>query len=193
MLSGNDKPRLTTHQPRKLDLLDQDLSTVSSFLEYLYRKDYFPALTQPHQLEDDPSMPSSDDAGTALLRHARVYTLAKQFGIEPLAVLAHKKIHLTQSSAKGELSYARYIYGHTSSADSTIRKPVANFWAMRSHVLRHAAETEFRDMCLEFPQFGYDVLQIVLDSQEKKMNRESGVGSSQGGPAGRKRARVSQA
>ena len=40
----------------------------------------------------------------------------------------------------------------------SIRAPVANFWATRSHTLRSEAEEEFRSMCLEFPQFGYDVL-----------------------------------
>lgn len=176
---------------RTIKLPEKDLSAVSSFLEFLYRKDYFPALVQPHVLEEDPSMPEKDDEGKALLRHARVYTLAQDFGVPALATLAHKKIHLTASSARGECAYARFIYQHTAPTDETIRKPVANFWATRSHVLRHSAEAEFRALCLEFPQFGFDVLQIVLDMQEKKMGRDSsGPSSSQ---TGRKRARVSQA
>lgn len=47
-------------------------------------------------------------------------------------------------------------------------------------------------MCLEFPQFGFDVLSLVLDQREK--GRGGGEGTS-GTPvvhAGRKRARVSQ-
>lgn len=43
-------------------------------------------------------------------------------------------------------------------------------------------------MCLEFPQFGFDVLSLVLDAQEKRSLRaESSVG---GNP--RKRPRASQ-
>jgi len=33
--------------------------------------------------------------------------------------------------------------------------------------LRHEAEEEFRAMCLEYPQFGFDVLSLVLDQKEK--------------------------
>ena len=62
------------------------------------------------------------------------------------------------STAKGEIAYARYVYAHTHKDDTAIRAPVANFWATRSHTLRTEAEDEFRQMCLEFPQFGYDVL-----------------------------------
>ena len=39
---------------------------------------------------------------------------------------------------------------------------MANFWATRSHALRAEAEEDFRMMCLEFPQFGYDVLCMLL-------------------------------
>ena len=34
-------------------------------------------------------------------------------------------------------------------------------------MLRHSAEDEFRRMILEFPQFAYDILSIVLDQKEK--------------------------
>ena len=50
------------------------------------------------------------------------------------------------------------MYAHTQKDDTAIRAPVANFWATRSHTLRAEAEDEFMQMCLEFPQFGYDVL-----------------------------------
>jgi hypothetical protein len=43
-----------------------------------------------------------------------------------------------------------------------VRVPVANFWATRSHTLRAEAEAEFRSLCLEYPQFGYDVLSMFL-------------------------------
>jgi hypothetical protein len=62
---------------------------------------------------------------------------------------------------------------------------------MRSHVLRREAEEEFRNMCLEFPQFGFDVLSLILDQKER--HKEPGANS--GTPvvqSGRKRARVSQ-
>lgn len=148
---------------------------------------------QPHVLEIDPSVPEKDDEGKALLQHARVYTLAQDFGVPALATLAHKKIHLTASSAKGEINYARFVYQYSSPEDDTIRKPVAKFWATRSHVLRHSAEGEFRALCLEFPQFGFDVLEMVLDMQEKKMHRESAGAGPSSSQSGRKRARMSQA
>lgn len=69
-------------------------------------------------------------------------------------------------------------------------------------MLRHDAEEEFRAMCLEYPQFGFDVLQRVLDQKEKQkggnlgISEEGTVGVAIGGtPAsgkGRKRARLSQ-
>jgi hypothetical protein len=82
--------------------------------------------------------------------------------------MAHSKIHSTQSSAKGEIAYARYVYQHTTNEDMTIRRPVAAFCANRSHFLRHQADDEFRGLCLEFPQFGFDVLSLILDQKEKK-------------------------
>jgi len=85
------------------------------------------------------------------------------------------------------------VYATTPKDDTTIRKPVAAFWATRSHVLRHEAEEEFRAMCLEYPQFGFDVLSLVLDQREK--SRGGGEASvavdTPSGTKGRKRARVS--
>ena len=106
----------------------------------------------------DPSLPKVDDSGVQLLKHARVYTIAEKFGVPFLKNLASSKIHCVNSTAKGEIAYARYVYEFTSGEDTTIRAPVANFWATRSHTLRSEAEEEFRRLCLEFPQFGYDVL-----------------------------------
>ena len=114
--------------------------------------------------------------------------------LQELKSLAHSKIHRTTSTARGEIAYARYVYASTPREDVTIRKPVAAFWATRSHVLRHEAEEEFRAMCLEYPQFGFDVLSLVLDQKEKQ---RGGGGESvvvletPGGGRGRKRARVS--
>lgn len=175
--------------PRRIDLTGDDLEATSSVLEYLYKSDYFPTLNG-QSLEDDAAIPRPDDEGVGLLRHARVYTLAQRFGLPALAQLAHRKIHLTSSTAKGEIAYARFVYKETSPDDEAIRRPVASFWAQRSYVLRHEAEQEFKRMCLEFPQFGFDVLNMVLDAQEKRSQRQEG--GSSGGP-GRKRQRMSQA
>lgn len=192
--------QFTPDQPRRIDLPDEDLGATGSFLEYLYMDEYFPKRldgSKDAPLEPDPRNPYLDDAGTALLRHARVYTLAEKFGVPALKSLAHSKIHRTSSTAKGEIAYARYVYKETAKEDATIRRPVAAFWATRSHVLRHEAEDEFRAMCLEFPQFAFDVLSLVLDKQEKKSGGGDGprveTGTSHAGErSARKRARVSQ-
>ncbi|KAK5119604.1 hypothetical protein LTR85_007433 [Meristemomyces frigidus] len=176
-------------QARRIELPNDDLMACASVLEYLYKADYFPTLSGAQTMEYDPTVPSPDNEGVALLRHARVYTLAQRFGLPALAGLAHKKIHLTQSTAKGEIAYARFVYKETSPDDGDIRKPVAAFWATRSHVLRHEAEQEFKRMCLEFPQFGFDVLSLVLDAQEKRSTRQEAQSSGTG--TGRKRQRVS--
>ena len=89
-----------------------------------------------------------------------------------LRTLAHSKIHLVDSNAVAELSYARYVYSYTDREDTTIRKPVASFWGQRSHVLRHEAEGSFKELCLEFPEFAYDVLSHVLDAEEKREERK---------------------
>jgi hypothetical protein len=187
--SGDDATLLTAHEAlvsqspyfaaklagqigdkRHLDLPDESLDAVGCFLQYQYTGEYFPRriATNPDGLETDPSVPDVDETGAQLLKHARVYTLAQKLGMPELKTLAHSKIHRINSTAVGEIAYARYVYGNTPTADVTIRKPVAAFWATRSHVLRHEAEDEFRQMCLEFPQFGFDVLSLVLDQREKR-------------------------
>lgn len=129
------------------------------FLEYIYTGEYFPQRIEGQRgLVKDPSVPDIDPDGEQLLKHARVYTLADKLGMTNLKALAYSKIHCVNSSARGEIAYARYVYATTAKEDAIIRKPVASFWAQRSHVLRKEAEDEFRQMCLEFPQFGFDVL-----------------------------------
>ena len=146
-------------QPRHIDLAEENVDGIGCFLEYLYTGDYFPRkLPGQRTLESDPAVPAVDDDGAQLLRHARVYTLASKFGLPELRTLASSKIHCVNSTAKGEIEYARYVYGHTEAGDKGVRAPVAQFWATRSHVLRSEAEAEFKGLCLEFPQFGYDVL-----------------------------------
>ena len=160
---------------RQVELPDETIDTVGCFLQYQYTGEYFPRRIPniPDGLESDPSVPSVDDTGAQLLKHARIYNLAEKLRLPDLKTLAHSKIHRINSTAVGEIAYARYVYGNTPKDDITIRRPVAAFWATRSHVLRHEAEEEFRAMCLEFPQFGFDVLSLVLDQREKRQNREA--------------------
>lgn len=173
-------------------LPEESLDAVGCFLPYQYTGEYFPRrLTNiPDGLEPDPSIPAVDDTGDQLLKHARVYTLAEKLGLPELKTLAHSKIHRINSTAVGEIAYARFVYGNTPTNDYIIRKPVAAFWATRSHVLRHEAEAEFKAMCLEFPQFGFDVLSLVLDQREKRA-REREEDGTPGGGKGRKRLRPS--
>lgn len=180
---------------RVIELPDDPLDAVACFLEYLYTNEYFPQKI-PHRgehfkLVSDPTLPETDTTGEQLLKHARVYVLAGKMGMDKLKELAHSKVHCVKSSAKGEIAYARYVYATTSAEDETIRKPVASFWAHRSHVLRAEAETEFRQMCLEFPQFSFDVITRLLDEKAKNEAREK---PSSGTPAAssRKRQRQSQ-
>ena len=152
-------------QPRQIELPSEDLDAMGCFLEFLYTGDYFPKKVPGQRtLEKDASIPDVDMTGDQLLKHAKVYTLAEKFGLTDLKNLASSKIHCVNSTAKGEIAYARYVYEYTSREDAAIRVPVANFWATRSHTLRAEAEKEFRTLCLEFPQFGYDVLSMSLPS-----------------------------
>ncbi|SPO04586.1 uncharacterized protein DNG_07271 [Cephalotrichum gorgonifer] len=175
---------------RQIDLGEENIDAVGCFLEYLYTGDYFPKkLPGQRVLEPDPALETTvDEDGAQLLRHARVYTLASKFGLPDLKVLATSKIHCVDSTAGGEIAYARYVYGHTTADDRSVRAPVAQFWATRSHVLRSEAEDEFRGLCLEFPQFGYDVLTRVLDEKVRRDSRER----MQPHGSARKRARQSQ-
>jgi hypothetical protein len=191
---------LTPCQPRQIIYTDCDVDAMGSVVEYLYTGEYFPKKTSAARdapLEKDPRQPPTDNDGLGLLVHARIYTLADRLQLPELKSLAHSKIHRTASTAKGELAYARYVYKESNPEDTTIRKPVAAFWATRSYSLRHDAEPEFKAMCLEFPQFSYDVLQLVLDQQEKSRRSGGDDGPSRSGPSvipgsTRKRARVSQ-
>lgn len=177
-------------------LIDESLDAVGCFLQYLYTNEYTPRLI-PSTLHagemvlDSVSYDEIDEDGSHLLKHARVYTLAEKLGMEELKTLAHSKIHRINSTAKGELAYAKFVYANTSKDDKTIRSPIASFWAHRSkscsravaiwwvqglttckgHILRHEAESEFKGMILEFPQFAYDILSMVLDQKEKGKER----------------------
>ena len=178
--------------PLTISLPTESLDAITCFLQYQYTGEYFPRRlpSVPDGLELDPSLPATDHTGAQLLKHARVYTLADKLGLPDLKTLAHSKIHRINSTAVGEIAYARYVYGNTAADDTTIRRPVAHFWATRSHVLRHEAGSEFQQMCLEYPQFGFDVLSLVLDQKEKRA-RDREEESTPGGGKGRKRLRPS--
>ncbi|KAF8454639.1 hypothetical protein BDZ91DRAFT_668029 [Kalaharituber pfeilii] len=186
-----------------VSLPDEDLDAMGCFLQFLYTGEYFPRIiksrTGEEHLEKDPTDPNSsseiDEDGAGLLKHAKVYTLAEKLGLAELKHLAHAKIHRINSTAKGELAYARFVYANTPREDTTIRAPIASFWAHRSHILRHEAEDEFRRMVLEFPQFAYDILSMVLDQKEKgSKDKDKDDGTSGGlerSKPGRKRPRLS--
>lgn len=171
---------------RRIELPDEHVDAFGCFLQFQYTRDYTSKPTEGQDAKD------SDDSGEQLLKHARVYTLAEKLGIPALKVLAHTKIHRVSSTPRGEIEYARYVYTHTSIDDVTLRKPIANFWATRSHVLRHGVEGELKRLCLDVPEFSYDVLALVLENKEKrsqdnKIEPELGTRTS-----GRKRQRGGQ-
>ncbi|GAQ06929.1 hypothetical protein ALT_4250 [Aspergillus lentulus] len=171
---------------RRIKLPDENVEAFGCFLQFQYTHDYSASPADPPA--DQDVVGELDDSGELLLRHARVYTLAEKLGVPALKSLAHSKIHRINSTSHGEIAYARYVYTHTPVDDVTIRKPVASFWATRSHVLRHEAEEEFKKLCLEVPEFCFDVLSLVLDQKEKRAQdraeTESGIKGS-----GRKRLR----
>ncbi|PYI17758.1 hypothetical protein BO86DRAFT_384175 [Aspergillus japonicus CBS 114.51] len=172
---------------RRIELPAENVEAFGYFLQFQYTRDYCTSHTETHT-EQETVVGETDDSGEQLLKHARVYTLAEKLGIPSLKALAHSKIHRINSTSQGEIAYARYVYTNTPTDDVTIRKPVATFWALRSHVLRHEAVEEFKNLCIDVPQFCYDVLSLVLDQKEKRAQdraeAESGVKGS-----GRKRLR----
>jgi hypothetical protein len=103
-----------------------------------------------------------DSTGDQLLKHPRGYTLAENLHLPALKSLTSSKIHCVDSTAKGEIQYARCVYAHTKDNDMAIRAPVASFWAQRSHVLRVEADKEFMRMWLDYSRFGYDVFSELL-------------------------------
>ncbi|CAL8580945.1 hypothetical protein XPA_006659 [Xanthoria parietina] len=182
--------KLASAETKRIELSEDDLDAMSCFLEYLYTGEYFPHKLPNNSLQVDPALPKLDESGAQLLKHAKVYTLAEKLEMPALKSLSHSKIHLINSTAPAELTYARYVYSHTTRDDHTIRKPVASFWGQRSHVLRHQTEGTFRQMCMDFPEFAFDVLSFVLDAEEKRAQRKGGGGPDDDvGKSARKRAR----
>ncbi len=58
-------------------------------------------------------------------------------------------------------------------------------------MLRHETEGSFREMCLQYPEFAFDVLSFVLDAEEKReeRRRKTDDGDAGGKGSARKRAR----
>lgn len=58
-------------------------------------------------------------------------------------------------------------------------------------MLRHETEGTFRKMCLEYPEFAFDVLSFVLDAEEKReeRRRKADEGDAGGKGSARKRPR----
>ncbi|OJJ50449.1 hypothetical protein ASPZODRAFT_55218, partial [Penicilliopsis zonata CBS 506.65] len=172
----------------RIELPEESVDAFGSFLQYQYTGDYTYQQKDTASGEEDGAS-DIDQSGDQLLRHARVYTLAEKLGMPSLKTLAHSKIHRINSTARGEIAYARYVYRNTPVDDVIIRKPVAAFWSSRSHVLRHEAEEDFRSLCLDVPEFSYDVLNLVLDAKEKKAQHQADGESGIRGSA-RKRLRT---
>ena len=118
---------------RRIELPGEDLDATSSILEYLYKDDYFPVVSG-NATEYDPTVPQPDNEGIGLLRHGRVYTLAQKLGLPQLCALAHKKIHLTNSTAKGEIAYARFVYKETN-PDDILYESLLNLQQLRDKIL----------------------------------------------------------
>ncbi|KAL4880506.1 hypothetical protein BJY04DRAFT_191463 [Aspergillus karnatakaensis] len=175
-----EKVKVFGDGPRRIELPDDDVEAFGYYLQYSYTRDY--------SLSPTEAAEGTDDSGEQLLKHARVYTLAGNLGIPALKSLSHSKIHRINSTSRGELAYARYVYSNTAADDVTIRKPVSNFWGLRSHVLRHEAEADFKQLCLDVPQFCFDVLSVVLDQREKRAQDRAEAESAVKG-SGRKRLR----
>ncbi|KAJ5411946.1 uncharacterized protein N7487_006305 [Penicillium crustosum] len=157
--------------PRRITLPEENVDAFSCFLQFQYTRDYTVAQTET------PGETAEDKSGEELLRHARIYTLAEKLGLPTLQRIAHSKIHKVQSSPNAELSYARYVYTHTPTADTTIRKPVATYWANQAHVLRQEVGDDFRKLCIEVPEFSFDVLNIIMDRKLKNGSVDEVKGS----------------
>ena len=176
--------------PRRILMVDENLEAMGAFLEYLYKDEYTPRKSVDGGLEGISKTATTDEEGESLLKHARIYTLANKLEMSGLKVLAHSKVHRINATAKAEIAYARYVYAHTPRDDVTIRKPIASFWGQRSHVLRHEAEDDFKKLCLDHPDFAFDVLSHVLDAREKKKGGRDDADDGVTVPkSGRKRAR----
>ncbi|CAG8233616.1 unnamed protein product [Penicillium salamii] len=157
-------------EPRRIDLPEEDVDAFTHFLQFLYTRDYIIP-------ESDAGASEADKSEENMLHHARTYTLAEKLGLPALKNLAHGKIHKIKGTPAAELAYARYVYTHTPADDTAIRRPVASHWANQSHALRHEVGDDFQKLCIEVPQFSFDVLSIILDRKEKSNAHDDIKGS----------------
>jgi hypothetical protein len=49
---------------------------------------------------------------------------------------------------------------------------VATYWANQSHLLRQEVGDDFKKLCIEVPEFSFDVLTIILDRKLKNGSDE---------------------
>ncbi|KAI5298757.1 hypothetical protein KEM55_002980 [Ascosphaera atra] len=175
--NASDQRTPSQQQQHKVELPDESVEAVGCFLQYQYRGEYNASSSSgdDEDNEDDRSPPAPDDAGEQLLRHARVFFLASKFGHDELKRLARHKIHRIESTPRGEIAYARFIYANKSADAWELRRPAANFWAANDH-LRDEVREEFRATCLEFPEFSYD----ILSSEKKRPAPPMGEGEREG-------------
>ncbi|KAJ5750861.1 hypothetical protein N7533_007889 [Penicillium manginii] len=174
--------------PRRIALPAENAEAFGCFLQFQYTHDYTETKPSTPAGSSEVATATTDNTGEELLRHARVYTLAEKLGMPALKSLAHKKIHSVNSTPSGELAYARYVYTNTSDHDTMIRKPIASYWAARSHTLRHGIEEEWKKICLDIPEFSFDVLTIVLNKKEKASANAEAEGTPRGRVAKRMRS-----
>ncbi|KAJ5591756.1 uncharacterized protein N7459_002125 [Penicillium hispanicum] len=164
--------RFEASGPRRIHLPDDNVEAFGCFLQFQYTRDY---TVNPPETPTGSREPEgdTDQSGEKLLQHARIYTLAEKLGLPTLKSLAHTKIHRVNGTPSGELAYARYVYTHTPANDITIRRPVASYWASRGHILRQELDEEFKKLCIEVPEFTFDVLTISMDRKEKSSHAEA--------------------
>ncbi|KAJ6103248.1 hypothetical protein N7486_005675 [Penicillium sp. IBT 16267x] len=162
--------KFQTSGPRRIPLPTENVEAFGCFLQFQYTRDYTVTQTETTGPSNETS---ADDSG--LLSHARIYKLADDLGLPTLMTLAHKKIHKLNCTPGGELAYARYVYTHAKRDDATIRRPIASYWASRGHILRHDLEDQFKKLCIEVPEFAFDVLTIVMDRNEKSTEVDSNI------------------
>ncbi|KAI9756573.1 MAG: hypothetical protein M1815_003289 [Lichina confinis] len=116
---------------RRIDLPDELPEIFSSVLEYLYKGDYFPALSfskrrDVWELEDGAASVDSTVfhpvADTAVLKDTVVYCTAEKYGLDELKRLALRKQGLQSGiQCSTILASARFAYANTPDTDSKMR------------------------------------------------------------------------
>ncbi|OQD79576.1 hypothetical protein PENANT_c048G06988 [Penicillium antarcticum] len=154
----------------QIKLPEEDVDAFGCDLQFQYTRDY--TVPQP-----DSTDPAVNYGSETLLRHARIYTLADKLGLPALKSLAHSKIHKVKSSPHAEHLYARCVYTNTPASDTTIRKPVASYWASHSHTLRRDVGDDSRTSALRCLRSLSMSRTIILDRKEKQIPSDEIKGS----------------